>query len=199
MSLLENFTEDLLEQAAIEIFEELGYNYAFGPDIAFDGNSPERNNYKDVILEQRVKDALFSINRHLPEEALEEAYRKIITFNSPVLVENNKAFHKLLVEGIDVSFSKDGEIKTEKAYIIDFENINKNDFLVVNQFTIIEKEERRPDLVLFINGIPLVVIELKSASDENVGIEEAYNQIQTYKNDIPSLFNYNAFCILSMV
>lgn len=197
MSLLENFTEDLLEQAAIEIFEELGYNYAFGPDIAFDGNSPERNNYKDVILEQRVKDALFSINRHLPEEALEEAYRKIITFNSPVLVENNKAFHKLLVEGIDVSFSKDGEIKTEKAYIIDFENINKNDFLVVNQFTIIEKEERRPDLVLFINGIPLVVIELKSASDENVGIEEAYNQIQTYKNDIPSLFNYNAFCILS--
>lgn len=197
MSLLENFTEDLLEQAAIEIFEELGYNYVFGPDIAFDGNSPERNNYKDVILEQRVKDALFSINRHLPEEALEEAYRKIITFNSPVLVENNKAFHKLLVEGIDVSFSKDGEIKTEKAYIIDFENINKNDFLVVNQFTIIEKEERRPDLVLFINGIPLVVIELKSASDENVGIEEAYNQIQTYKNDIPSLFNYNAFCILS--
>lgn len=197
MSLLENFTEDLLEQAAIEIFEELGYNYAFGPDIAFDGNSPERNNYKDVILEQRVKDALFSINRHLPEEALEEAYRKIITFNSPVLVENNKAFHKLLVEGIDVSFSKDEETKTEKAYIIDFENINKNDFLVVNQFTIIEKEERRPDLVIFVNGIPLVVIELKSASDENVGIEEAYNQIQTYKNDIPSLFNYNAFCILS--
>lgn len=197
MSLLENFTEDLLEQAAIEIFEELGYNYAFGPDIAYDGHSPERENYKDVILEQRVKDALFSINRHLPEEALEEAYRKIITFNSPVLVENNKAFHKLLVEGIDVSFSKDGEIKTEKAYIIDFKNINKNDFLVVNQFTIIEKEERRPDLVLFINGIPLVVIELKSASDENVGIEEAYNQIQTYKNDIPSLFNYNAFCILS--
>lgn len=197
MSLLENFTEDLLEQAAIEIFEELEYNYAFGPDIAYDGNSPERENYKDVILEQRVKDALFSINRHLPEEALEEAYRKIITFNSPVLVENNKAFHKLLVEGIDVSFSKDGEIKTEKAYIIDFKNINRNDFLVVNQFTIIEKEERRPDLVLFINGIPLVVIELKSASDENVGIEEAYNQIQTYKNDIPSLFNYNAFCILS--
>ena len=197
MSLLENFTEDLLEQAAIEIFEELGYNYAFGPDIAYDGHSPERENYKDVILEQRVKDASFSINRHLPEEALEEAYRKIITFNSPVLVENNKAFHKLLVEGIDVSFSKDGEIKTEKAYIIDFKNINKNDFLVVNQFTIIEKEERRPDVVLFINGIPLVVIELKSASDENVGIEEAYNQIQTYKNDIPSLFNYNAFCILS--
>lgn len=197
MSLFENFTEDLLEQAAIEILQELDYSYAFGLDIAYDGDTPERNNYKDVLLEQRVKEALFSINRHLPEEALEEAYRKIITFNSPVLVDNNKEFHKLLVEGIDVSFSKDGAIKTEKAYIIDFKNINKNDFLVVNQFTIVEKEERRPDLIIFVNGIPLVVIELKSASDENVGIEEAYNQIQTYKNDIPSLFNYNAFCILS--
>lgn len=197
MSLFENFTEDLLEKAAIEILEEIGYSYAFGPDIAYDGDTPERFNYKDVILEQRVKDALFSINRHLPEEALEEAYRKLITFNSPILVDNNKDFHKLLVEGIDVSFSKNGAIKTEKAYIIDFNNINKNDFLVVNQFTVVEKEERRPDLVIFVNGIPLVVIELKSATDENVGIEEAYNQIQTYKNDIPNLFNYNAFCILS--
>ncbi|MDY3208815.1 type I restriction endonuclease subunit R [Clostridium baratii] len=197
MNLFENFKEDHLEEAAIEILQELGYSYAFGPDIAYDGYSPERNNYKDVILEQRVKDALFSINRNLPEEALDEAYRKIITFNSPVLVDNNKDFHKLLVEGIDVSFTKDGEIKTEKAYIIDFKNINKNDFLVVNQFTIVEKEERRPDIIIFINGIPLVVIELKSATDENVGIEEAYNQIQTYKNDIQSLFNYNAFCILS--
>lgn len=197
MSIFENFTEDLLEQAAIEILEELDYSYIFGPDMAYDGDSPERSNYKDVILQQRVRDALFNINRHLPEEALEEAYRKIITFNSPVLVDNNRDFHKLLVEGIDVSFSKNGEIKTEKAYIIDFNNIRKNDFLVVNQFTIVEKEERRPDLIIFVNGIPLVVIELKSATDESVGIEEAYNQIQTYKNDIPSLFNYNAFCILS--
>ncbi|KLE15982.1 type I restriction endonuclease subunit R [Clostridium sp. C8] len=197
MSLFENFTEDLLEQAAIEILEELDYSHVFGPDMAYDGDSPERSNYKDVILQQRVRDALFNINRHLPEEALEEAYRKIITFNSPVLVDNNRYFHKLLVEGIDVSFSKNGEIKTEKAYIIDFNNLRKNDFLVVNQFTIVEKEERRPDLIIFVNGIPLVVIELKSATDESVGIEEAYNQIQTYKNDIPSLFNYNAFCILS--
>ena len=141
MSLFENFTEDLLEKAAIEILEELGYGYVFGPDIAYDGDTPERFNYKDVILEQRVKDALFTINRHLPEEALEEAYRKIITFNSPILVDNNKDFHKLLVEGIDVSFSKNGAIKTEKAYIIDFNNINKNDFLVVNQFTVVERKK----------------------------------------------------------
>ncbi|MCY6354376.1 type I restriction endonuclease subunit R [Clostridium sp. ZS2-4] len=197
MSLFENFTEDLLEEAAIEIFQEMEYSYVFGPDIGHDGDKPERNNYRDVILEQRVRDALFNLNRHLPEEALDEAYRKIITFNSPILEENNKEFHKLLVEGIDVSFRKDGQPKTEKAYIIDFKNPKKNDFLVANQFTIIENEERRPDLIVFVNGIPLVVIELKSATDENVGIDEAYNQIQTYKQDIPSLFNYNAFCILS--
>ena len=197
MSLFENFTEDLLEEAAIEILQEMEYSYAFGPDIGHDGDCPERKNYRDVILEQRVRDALFNINRHLPEEAIDEAYRKLITFNSPILEENNKEFHKLLVEGIDVSFRKDGNIKTEKAFIIDFKTPKKNDFLVVNQFTIIENEERRPDLIIFINGIPLVVIELKSATDENVGIESAYNQIQTYKHDIPSLFNYNAFCILS--
>lgn len=197
MSLFENFTEDLLEEAAIEIFQEMEYSYVFAPDIGHDGDKSERNNYRDVILEQRVRDALFNLNRHLPEEALDEAYRKIITFNSPILEENNKEFHKLLVEGIDVSFRKDGLPKTEKAYIIDFKNPKKNDFLVANQFTIIENEERRPDLIIFVNGIPLVVIELKSATDENVGIDEAYNQIQTYKQDIPSLFNYNAFCILS--
>lgn len=195
MSLHENFTEDLLEEAAIEIFKELDYGYAFGPDISFGGAYEERENYKDVILKDRVLDALYSINRGFPEEALQEAYRKIISFNSPILIENNKDFYKLLVEGIDVSVDRKG--KTEKAFIIDFENPNKNDFLIVNQFTIDANEQRRPDIIVFINGIPLVVIELKSASDENVGMEEAYNQIQTYKGDMPTLFNYNAFCMLS--
>jgi len=197
MSLTENFTEDLLEEAAIEIIQGLGYEYAFGPDIARGGDCAQRKDYREVILENRVKDALFKINRGLPEEALEEAYRQIITFNSPMLEENNRSFHKLLVEGIEVSFKEKGNIRTKRAYIVDFNNINNNEFLVVNQFTIVENEERRPDLIIFINGIPLILIELKSASDENVGIESAYNQIQTYKKDIPSLFNYNAFCILS--
>lgn len=201
MSLLENFTEDLLEEAAIEILQELGYDYVFAPDISCDGKYPERKDYREVILQDRVKDALFRINRDLPAEALEEAYRQIITFNSPMLEANNRSFHKLLVEGIEVSFKEKGNIRTKRAYIVDFADKdgkkNNNEFLVVNQFTIIEKEERRPDLILFVNGIPLVVIELKSASDENVGIEQAYNQIQTYKRDIPSLFNYNAFCILT--
>lgn len=201
MSLSENFTEDFLEEAAIEILQELGYEYVYAPDISCDGEYPERKDYREVFLEQRVKDALFRINRDLPTEALEDAYRQIITFNSPMLEENNRYFHKLLVEGIEVSYKEKNVIRTKRAYIIDFDDMDgkksNNEFLVMNQFTIIENEERRPDLILFINGIPVVVIELKSASDENVGIENAYNQIQTYKRDIPSLFNYNAFCILS--
>ncbi|MBU5310922.1 type I restriction endonuclease subunit R [Tissierella carlieri] len=192
-----NFTEESLEQAAIEILQELGYDYKFAPDISCDEDEPERKDYREVILEQRVKDALFRINRDLPNEALEEAYRQIITFNSPMLEENNRYFHKLLVEGMEVSYQEKGHIRTKRAYIVDFNNPENNDFLVANQFTIVENEERRPDLIIFVNGIPLVVVELKSASDENVGIEEAFNQIQTYKKDIPSLFNYNAFCILS--
>ena len=199
MSFLENFTEDLLEEAAIEILQSLGYDYVFGPDISLGGDYEERLDYREVVLSNRVKDALFRINKGIPAEALEEAYRRIITFNSPMLEENNRSFHRLLTEGIDVSFAEDGNIRTKNVQMVDFseEGMKNNEFLVINQFTIIENEERRPDLLIFINGIPLVIIELKSASDENVGIESAYNQIQTYKKDIPSLFNYNAFCILS--
>lgn len=197
MSFFENFTEDKLEEAAIEILQELGYDYVFGPDISCDGERPERKDYRTVILEDRVKDALFKHNRHLPQEAIEEAFRQIIAFNSPSLEENNRHFHKLITEGIDVSFHQDGHSRSMKAFLIDFEEPANNDFLVVNQFTVVEKEERRPDLVLFINGIHFVVIELKSATDENVSIDNAYAQIQTYKRDIPSLFYYNAFCILS--
>lgn len=197
MSLYENFTEDFLEEAAIEILGELGYEYKFGPNLAYDGESPERRDYKDVILENRVREALYRINKYIPKEALEDAFRQVITFNSPSLVENNHYFHKLLTEGIEVSFKEKGLIRTRRAFLIDFENKARNDFLVVNQFTIEGIENRRPDLIIFINGLPLVVIELKSASDENVGIENAYNQIQTYKKEIENLFNYNAFCIIS--
>lgn len=201
MSLYENFTEDFLEEASIEILKELGYEYVFGPDISPDGEYPERKDYREVILKGRVKDALFRINKGIPSEAIEDAYRKIISFNSPSLTENNRNFHKLLTEGLEVSYMEKDHIRTKIVQIVDFDDKdgkkNNNEFLVANQLTILEKEERRPDIILFINGIPLVVIELKSASDENVGIEEAYNQIQTYKDNIPSLFNYNAFCILS--
>ncbi len=191
------FTEAMLEEAAIEILREMGYCYEFGPDISLGGDFEDRKDYREVILATRVQDALARINRDLPSEALEEAFRQLITFNSPLLEENNQYFHKLLVEGINVSVTENGVNRTKSAFIIDFENVSNNDFVVTNQFTIIENGERRPDLILFINGIPLVVIELKSASDENVGIESAYNQIQTYKKDISTLFNYNAFCVIS--
>lgn len=191
------FDEETLELATLEILGDLGYEHIKGPDISPGGEYPERESYSDVILQDRVKNALFRINRHLPQEALDEAYRQIIAFNSPSLEENNKHFHNLMVNGIDVSFKENGEDRTKKAYIMDFENMQNNNFIAVNQFTVIEEENKRPDIVIFVNGIPLVVVELKSASDENVGIDEAYNQIQTYKKTIPSLFNYNAFCVLS--
>ena len=117
MNLLDNFTEDKLEEAAIEIFEEMGYEHAYGPDISVDGEYPERANYKDCILEGRIKDALFKINRDIPQDGLDDAFRQIITFNSPSIIENNKDFHKLLTEGIDVQIVRNGEIKTEKVRI----------------------------------------------------------------------------------
>ncbi|RYL92407.1 type I restriction endonuclease subunit R [Sporolactobacillus sp. THM19-2] len=197
MSAADSFTEDVLEKACIEICQELGYEYQSGPDIACDGRSPERDDYKGVLLENRLRDALFRINPEIPREALDDAWRQVITFNNPSLAENNHYFHQLLTEGIEVSFKEHGLIRTKRVYLIDVAQPERNDFLVVNQFTILGLEKRRPDLILFINGLPLVVVELKSASDDNVGIENAYNQIQTYKKDIEDLFNYNAFCIIS--
>lgn len=190
-----DFREDELEQASLEILQSLGYEYIHGKELSPSAEFPQRESYREVILSEKVKEALFRINRDLPNEALENAYRQIISFNSPSLEENNKYFHNLMVKGIDVPVNREG--KYEKAYIIDFENVNNNEFLTVNQYTVVGSEQRRPDIVIFINGIPIVVVELKSATDENVSIEEAYNQIQTYKKDIPALFNYNAFCVLS--
>lgn len=192
-----HFNEDTLEQASLEILESLGYEYKHGRELAPNSEFPERESYRDVILYERVRNALFSINRGFKQEDLEQAYRQIIAFNSPSLEENNKYFHNLMVNGIDVSFKEGSNIRTKKAYIIDFNNPDNNEFLAVNQFTVVGNEKKRPDIIIFVNGIPLVVIELKNASDENVGIEEAYNQIQTYKKDIKQLFNYNAFCVLS--
>ena len=194
---MDTFNESMLEESVLELLQSMGYQYAFGPDISPGGDKQERKDYKEVILQGRVKEALRRINKHLPEEALEEAFRQIITFNSPMLEENNRYFHQLMVEGIEVSFNEKGHIRTKRAYILDYEHPENNSFLAVNQLTVIENESRRPDVVIFVNGIPLVIMELKSAVDENVGIESAYNQIQTYKKDIPSLFNYNAFSILT--
>lgn len=193
------FYESHLEEAALEWFEELGYETIFGPDIAPDGKYPEREDYSDVVLADRLRDALARINRRLSRDALEEAYRQITVPQSPSLMINNKAFQKTITDGLDVlSRQRDGSYRTEKAYVFDLDNPLNNDFAVVNQFTVIEHGvDKRPDAVVFVNGLPLVVIELKSATDENVDISDAYHQLQTYKMSIPSIFTYNSFLVIS--
>jgi type I restriction enzyme R subunit len=196
-----SFTESDLEQAALEWFEELNYEKAYGPDISPEGEYPERQYYHEVILKDRLRDALIRINKNLPREAIEEAIRIIEVPRSPSLLINNKAFQKMITDGIDVQYrAANGEYPTEKVWLFDThpDRIDNNDFLVVNQFTVIENQgEKRPDIVVFVNGLPIAVIELKSASNEEVGISDAYNQVQTYEKAIPSLFTYNSFLVIS--
>ncbi len=194
-----NYTESELEQATLEWFEELNYDIISAPDISPGGDYPEREDYSEVILAGRLKEALQRINPHLSAEAIEDAGRQIMIPQSPSMLMNNKAFQKMITDGIDVSYrQKDGAVRYEKAKIFDWERINHNDWLVANQFTVVENRvEKRPDVVVFVNGLPLVVMELKSCSEEDVGISEGYNQLQTYKVTIPSLFTYNSFLVTS--
>ena len=181
-----NFCESQLEEATLEWFEELGYEIVFAPDIAPEGEYPEREDYSDVILSERLKEALARINPQLPSDAIEDAFRQVTIPQSPSLLMNNKAFQKMITDGIDVQVKQpDASYRTEKAYMFDYVKPLNNEFMVANQFTIIEHGvEKRPDVIAFVNGIPLVVIELKSAIDENVDITDAYNQLQTYKMTI---------------
>lgn len=193
------FYESHLEQATLEWLKELGYDVLFAPEIAPDGAFSERANYADVILVDRLKDALAQLNPNLPQDALNEAFRKITIPQNPGLIINNRAFHKMITDGVDVQVKqKDASYRTDKAYVFDFDHPENNEFIAMNQFTVIENGvDKRPDVVVFVNGLPLVVFELKSASEEKVSISDAFNQIQTYKNAIPSLFVYNAFCVIS--
>ena len=190
--------ESHIEQAALEILSSMGYETLFGPDIAFDGKMPERKSYRDVVLTDRLERMIDRLNPTIPEEAQEEAIKKILRTNSPYLIENNKEFHHYLVNGVTIEYKKNDTIKSDIVKIIDFENPQANEFLAVNQFTVVENEyNRRPDIVLFINGLPLVVIELKNPADEKTTIWTAFNKLQTYKQEIPSLFIYNEALIVS--
>ena len=195
------YTESDLEEAILEWFQEdLGYEVAFGPDLACDGENPERKSYQDVVLLARLQAAIDKINPHVPAEARTDAVDKIMTLPwlKPSLIEVNQIFHKFLREGVDVAYQKDGELRGDKVYLFDYQNPENNDFLVVNQFTVIENNHnRRPDVVIFVNGLPLAVFELKNPADNNANIKGAFNQIQTYKNEIPSLFAYNEICVLA--
>jgi type I restriction enzyme R subunit len=190
-------TESDIELMAIEQLEELGYTYIYGPEIESKASHPLRS-YKQVILESKVLEALQRLNPQLGEDKCLEALKQITNIQSPDLLSNNQSFHRLLTEGINIEITKEGNTQGELAWLIDFNQPNNNEFLVVNQVTIREDRwERRPDLILYVNGLPLVVIELKNAADENATIEGAYKQIQTYKSQIQSLFTYNAFNIIS--
>jgi len=191
--------EFVIEQAALAWLENIEYPAVFGPDIAPDGRFSERESYEKVVLEKRLRKSLKILNPKVPSVAIEEAIRKLNKLDSPSLITNNHTIHKYLIEGVPVEYLReDGSIVGDYIQVIDFDNPDNNDFLAVNQFTVIENNnERRPDIVIFVNGLPLAVIELKNAADDKATIWTAYNQLQTYKEQIPSLFNYNAVLMIS--
>ena len=191
-------TESEIEQFAIELLEKQGYSYTYGPAIAPDSENPERKSFEDVILLNTLSDILPTLNPTLPPDALEDALKQLLRLNSPELIANNESFHRMLTEGITVNYQKNGVKRGDLAWLVDFQNPANNDFQVINQFTVIENNvNKRPDVILFINGLPLVVVELKNPADENATIRSAFKQLQTYKQAIPSLFTYNGILIIS--
>lgn len=184
------FTEDTFEQAVIELLETMGYTHLYAPDLARDYESP--------LLDATVRDSLVRLNKGLPVDAIEEAISKLKNFDSGSLVQKNKLFMDYLQNGITVKYFIQGEERSSIVRLLDYDKPDNNTFYAVNQYTYIENgNNRRPDIILFINGLPLVLMELKSPSKDEVGAENAYNQIRNYMQDIPSLFIYNAICVIS--
>ncbi|HNZ61201.1 MAG TPA: type I restriction endonuclease subunit R [Methanofastidiosum sp.] len=192
-------TESEVEEAAIEILTELGYDYVFGLDIAPGGVNPERNSYAEVVLVDRLRSSIDSINPNLPNEVKEDAIKKVLKIFSPDQIATNELFHEMITNGVDVEYrNHEGRIVGTKVWLFDVNNPDNNRFLAVNQFSVIEQSHsRRPDIVLFVNGLPLVLIELKNPADEEATVKTAYDQIQTYKAEIPSLLKYNEIILIS--
>lgn len=190
--------EEQVELLAIEWFKELGYDYLLGYEIAPDSQNPHRTNYQEVILNVKLQTALIKLNPNIPLEAIEEAIDILKKSQHATLIQNNRAFHQMLLQGINVDVKNGDDTKGDVVKIIDFENPLNNDFLVVNQFTIKgTKVNRRPDLIVFVNGLPISIIELKNPADENADIYKAYNQLQTYKDEIEDLFVFNEALVIS--
>lgn len=191
-------TEYSIEAFAIELLEKLGYEYIYAPDIAPDSETPERSSFEQVLLLDRLEQAVKRINLSIPANAQAEAIKEIQRIGSPELLTNNETFHRFLSEGVPVSKRIAGDDRGDRVWLIDFKNPFNNEFLVVNQFTVIENNNnKRPDVILFVNGIPLVVLELKNAADEAATIHSAFRQIETYKSVIPSLFAFNGLIVIS--
>lgn len=191
-------TESNIEEFAVELFEQLGYKYFYGPDIAPDGEMMLRESLEEVVLKDALRSAVYRINGELPKEVCDEAVNQVLRIASPDVLANNEVFHRMMTEGVVVSVHRDGAERGELVWLVDFEDVENNDFAVINQYTIVENgKNKRPDVILFVNGLPLVVIELKNAADENATIQSAFRQIETYKDAIPSLFTYNALVVIS--
>ncbi len=202
------FTEDTVEQATLDWLRELGYTVAHGPDIEPESAHPARQSFDEAILLGRLRAALGRINTHIPPApragVIEEAIRKATRppGNNPLV--NNHALHRLLTEGVDVSYKLKGQTKHDKVWLVDFDRPQQNDWLAINQFTVTgvnpksqARTNRRPDVVLFVNGLPLVVIELKNPADETATLKKAYHQLQTYKTDVAQLFVANAALVVA--
>ena len=195
---MSKITESDIELFTIEELEALGYQILHGPDISCDGLFSERQSYSDIILVGRLRTAVQRLNSDIPADVQEQAVQKVLRIYSPDLLHNNETFHQLLIEKVKIPYQQDGYERSYEVALIDFANPLNNEFLVVNQYTVVENNQnKRPDILLFVNGIPLVLIELKNAADENATIRKAFDQIQTYKATIPSLFAFNAVCVIS--
>lgn len=211
---INTFTESEIETFSLDELKRLGFSYIPGPSIAPDveatqgllvaepaapyGVSEKRATYGDVVLKHTLEQAIHRLNPAVPETARQEALKTALSVYSPQLIDANEAFHKMLAEGVPVIVRKDGQERGERVWLVDFQNPENNVFFVINQFTVVERNQnKRPDVILYVNGLPLVVIELKNPADKHATIRKAFDQIQTYKTVIPSLFFYNAFCVIS--
>lgn len=191
-------TEDQLEQETLGWLTEVGYISINGPDIAVDGIAAERSNYLQVILVERLRQAINRLNSAIPLVAREDALQQVLNLDAPGLLAANRHFHRLLVNGVPVEYQKDGETRGDFVRLIDFSNVTANEWLAVKQFSIKgPKHTRRPDIILFINGLPLALLELKNPADENADIWKAFDQIQTYKEQIPDVFQYNEVLVIA--
>src|SRR5437763_777350 len=196
---MSSFNESGVEEAALSWFTELGYTVAHAPHLAPGEIAAERGSFSDVVLTGRLRDGIARLNPAIPRDALEEALRKLLRHDAPSLVANNRAFNRMLRDGVPVEYRReDGSIAGDHVRLIDFDNPDANDWLAVNQFTIIEgQNNRRPDIIVFVNGLPLGMIELKIPEDTDKWFAAAYHQIQTYKQEIPSLMHYNEVTVVS--
>ncbi|OAQ39590.1 DEAD/DEAH box helicase [Pedobacter psychrophilus] len=191
-------TEDKIETFALEVLQSMGWEYVHGLSIAPGAEATERESFEQIVLVDRLRKSVSVLNPNIPQDAQEQAIQKVLRIYSPELLHNNETFHQLLVEKVKIPYQQDGFERSYEVALVDFENPFNNTFLVVNQYIIVEKNQnKRPDVLLFVNGLPLVVIELKNAADENATMRKAFDQLQTYKSTIPSLFTYNAICVIS--